>query len=97
MSLVDPALRALYDLKVGGIHMCPFARITADLIILFLDCFQIFVRCDSDLMLARRLQRDIVERGRDVAGILDQLVPVYLPFTFMEALIHVFLADIYDT
>lgn len=96
MSLVDPALRALYDLKVGGIHLCPFARIIADLIILFLDCFQIFVRCDSDLMLARRLQRDIVERGRDVAGILDQLVPV-LPFTFMEALIYVFLTDIYDT
>jgi len=29
-------------------------------------------------MLARRIQRDIVERGRDVKGILDQLVPLYL-------------------
>ncbi|KDR76262.1 hypothetical protein GALMADRAFT_247565 [Galerina marginata CBS 339.88] len=47
MSLVDPALRALYDLKV-------------------------FVQCDSDLMLARRIKRDIKERGRDVQGILDQ-------------------------
>ncbi|KAF8962791.1 uridine kinase family-domain-containing protein [Flammula alnicola] len=47
MSLVDPALRALYDLKV-------------------------FVQCDSDLMLARRIKRDINERGRDVTGILDQ-------------------------
>ena len=33
-------------------------------------------------MLARRIQRDIVERGRDVKGILDQLVPPPL-FTFM--------------
>lgn len=31
-------------------------------------------RCDSDLMLARRIKRDTTERGRDVAGVLDQLV-----------------------
>ena len=29
-------------------------------------------------MLARRIQRDIVERGRDVKGILDQFVSFYL-------------------
>ena len=29
-------------------------------------------------MLARRIQRDIVERGRDVKGILDQFVPLYI-------------------
>jgi uridine kinase len=29
---------------------------------------KIFVQCDSDLMLARRIKRDILERGRDVAG-----------------------------
>ncbi|TXT09214.1 hypothetical protein VHUM_02688 [Vanrija humicola] len=33
---------------------------------------KIFVNCDSDLMLARRIKRDTVERGRDVNGILDQ-------------------------
>ncbi|ORY29672.1 uridine kinase family-domain-containing protein [Naematelia encephala] len=33
---------------------------------------KVFVNCDSDLMLARRLRRDIVERGRDVEGILNQ-------------------------
>lgn len=27
---------------------------------------------DSDLMLARRIRRDIAERGRDVEGVLDQ-------------------------
>ncbi|ORX53580.1 uridine kinase [Hesseltinella vesiculosa] len=33
---------------------------------------KIFVDTDADIRLARRLQRDIVERGRDVQGILDQ-------------------------
>lgn len=33
---------------------------------------KIFVELDSDLMLARRLRRDIAERGRDAIGVLDQ-------------------------
>lgn len=33
---------------------------------------KVFVQCDSDLMLARRIKRDVQERGRDVTGILDQ-------------------------
>ncbi|RSH85620.1 Uridine kinase [Saitozyma podzolica] len=33
---------------------------------------KVFVNCDSDLMLARRIKRDIKERGRDIDGILDQ-------------------------
>ncbi|EIW68410.1 hypothetical protein TREMEDRAFT_32135 [Tremella mesenterica DSM 1558] len=33
---------------------------------------KVFVNCDSDLMLARRIIRDTKERGRDVEGILDQ-------------------------
>ena len=67
MALVDPALRALYDLKVSDKWLL---RIIDKLIAVV---FKIFVQCDSDLMLARRIQRDIVERGRDVKGILDQL------------------------
>ena len=35
----------------------------------FLD-FKIFVHTDDDVRLARRLQRDIVERGRTVEGVL---------------------------
>ncbi|KAG6842339.1 hypothetical protein C0991_010629 [Blastosporella zonata] len=54
MALHDPALRALYDLKI-------------------------FVQCDSDLMLARRITRDVKERGRDVAGILDQYLRYVKP------------------
>lgn len=35
---------------------------------------QVFVQCDSDLMLARRIKRDVAERGRSVEGVLDQFV-----------------------
>lgn len=33
---------------------------------------KIFVDTDSDTRLARRLQRDVSDRGRDVVGVLDQ-------------------------
>jgi uridine kinase len=33
---------------------------------------KVFVECDGDLRLARRLRRDIAGRGRDVVGVLDQ-------------------------
>lgn len=66
LALHDPALRALYDLKVGRLICFTYQ-------FLFLTPFlQIFVQCDSDLMLARRLRRDIKERGRTVDGTLDQ-------------------------
>lgn len=39
---------------------------------------QIFVQCDSDIMLARRIKRDVAERGRSVEGVLDQFVPLSL-------------------
>ncbi|KAH9928598.1 armadillo/beta-catenin/plakoglobin [Fomitopsis serialis] len=54
MALHDPALRALYDLKI-------------------------FVQCDSDLMLARRIKRDVTERGRSVDGILEQYLRYVKP------------------
>ncbi|GJN90267.1 hypothetical protein Rhopal_003268-T1 [Rhodotorula paludigena] len=40
---------------------------------------RIFVQCDSDLMLARRLRRDLVERGRDAEGVLDQYLRFVKP------------------
>ncbi|KAF7771557.1 hypothetical protein Agabi119p4_5868 [Agaricus bisporus var. burnettii] len=40
---------------------------------------KIFVQCDSDLMLARRIKRDIKERGRSVEGILDQYLRYVKP------------------
>ena len=33
---------------------------------------QVFVQCDSDLMLARRIRRDVHDRGRSVEGVLEQ-------------------------
>lgn len=62
-ALHDPELRKLYDLKVTLGNVNPCQALTSR---------QIFVQADSDLMLARRIARDIKERGRDVDGILDQ-------------------------
>ncbi|KAF7976967.1 hypothetical protein HWV62_5037 [Athelia sp. TMB] len=40
---------------------------------------KIFVQCDSDLMLARRIKRDVTERDREVEGILDQYLRYVKP------------------
>ena len=64
MTLQDSQLRDLYDVKVsiaGSTCMRKYQRWS-----------QIFVQCDSDLMLARRIKRDVAERGRSVEGILEQ-------------------------
>jgi uridine kinase len=65
MALLDPTLRSLYDLKVIFI-LIHYRQL--------LTIVQIFVQCDSDLMLSRRIRRDTRERGRTVDGILDQYV-----------------------
>ncbi|KAG7089550.1 hypothetical protein E1B28_011223 [Marasmius oreades] len=40
---------------------------------------KVFVQCDSDLMLARRISRDVEQRGRDVSGILEQYLRYVKP------------------
>ncbi|EGO24178.1 hypothetical protein SERLADRAFT_448951 [Serpula lacrymans var. lacrymans S7.9] len=40
---------------------------------------KVFVQCDSDLMLARRIQRDVKERGRSVEGVLEQYLRFVKP------------------
>jgi uridine kinase len=40
---------------------------------------KVFVSCDSDIMLARRIKRDVTERGRDVNGILEQYLRYVKP------------------
>ncbi|KII89982.1 hypothetical protein PLICRDRAFT_40168 [Plicaturopsis crispa FD-325 SS-3] len=40
---------------------------------------KIFVQCDSDLMLARRIRRDVAERGRNVEGVLEQYLRYVKP------------------
>lgn len=54
MTLHDPKLRALYDLKI-------------------------FVQCDSDIMLTRRILRDVKERGRSMEGVLEQYLRYVKP------------------
>ena len=46
-----------------------FALLDGDINREFLD-FKIFVHTDDDVRLARRMMRDIVERGRTVEGVL---------------------------
>lgn len=49
----------------------------------FLD-FKIFVHTDDDIRLARRMQRDIVDRGRTVEGVLKSyhrfVKPAFIEF-----------------
>jgi len=40
---------------------------------------KIFVKCDSDLMLARRIARDVKDRGRSVEGVLSQYLRFVKP------------------
>lgn len=48
---------------------------------------KVFVQADSDLMLARRIKRDIVERGRSINSVLDQYLRFVKPAfdTFVSA------------
>lgn len=70
MTLTDPGLRDLYDLKVFVVSTRRY--ILHSRLELSLTSHQ-HQNADSDLMLARRIRRDVRERGRDVEGILDQV------------------------
>jgi len=67
--LHDKAIRDVLDLKVFVQVSSDYRSASAPA-----DHFSQCRQCDSDLMLARRLRRDLVERGRDAAGVLDQFV-----------------------
>lgn len=72
MTLTDPGLRDLYDLKVFVVRIrWPCSSRCQSL----QSLVGINQNADSDLMLARRIRRDVRERGRDVEGILDQVSP----------------------
>lgn len=47
--------------------------------LLALSDLKIYVDTDSDLRLARRLQRDIIDRGRSVESVLDQYLQTVKP------------------
>lgn len=60
-------LEGLRGMSIGDANtVCPFGLMVTD---------HRDQNADSDLMLARRIRRDVRERGRDVEGILDQVSP----------------------
>ena len=46
----------------------------------------IFVDAPDDIRLARRLQRDVVERGRNVEGVITQYMTTVRPMHFLHVL-----------
>ncbi|KAJ4973682.1 hypothetical protein NE237_006856 [Protea cynaroides] len=82
----------VYDYKSHKNHMEPARQVNpSDVIILEgilvlhdprvrdLMNMKIFVDTDSDVRLARRIQRDTVERGRDIQSVLDQYAKFVKP------------------
>ncbi|KAH7643099.1 uridine-cytidine kinase-like 1 [Dermatophagoides farinae] len=52
---------------------------------------KVFIETDSDIRLARRLQRDITERGRDLEGVLkqyNQFVKPMFDFYIQPSMVH---------
>lgn len=52
---------------------------------------KVFIETDSDVRLSRRLQRDIMERGRDLEGVLkqyNQFVKPMFDYYIQPSMIH---------
>ena len=52
---------------------------------------KVFIDTDSDIRLARRLRRDITERGRDLEGVIkqyNQFVKPMFDYYIMPSMIH---------
>lgn len=69
-TLFDPAVRNLFDLKI-------FVEVRSSLF--SKNATHRSFKCDSDIMLARRLQRDILERGRSPQGVIEQYLRFVKP------------------
>jgi uridine kinase len=52
-------------------------------LLLFNDIDRIFVHCDDDVMLLRRLKRDVMTRGRTIEGVLKSYNR-FVKFSYME-------------
>jgi uridine kinase len=88
--------RPIYDFvthtrKSETIHVAPLPVIVVEGILVFFDArmrrlmdLKIFVDCDADVRFARRLRRDLHERGRSVDSIIEQYLttvrPMHLQF-----------------
>jgi uridine kinase len=88
--------RPIYDYvaharKSETIHVLPLPVIIVEGILIFFDArirqlmdIKIFVDCDADIRFARRLARDLRERGRSVGSVIEQYMttvrPMHLQF-----------------
>lgn len=78
-ALHDKETRDLCDLKVF-VQVRLFTYFSsASLVSSFKLTINSVTQCDSDVMLARRLRRDLVERGRDAEGVIDQYLRYVKP------------------
>jgi uridine kinase len=88
--------RPIYDFvthsrKLETIHVTPLPVIVVEGILVFFDervrrlmDLKVFVDCDADVRFARRLRRDLHERGRSVDSVIEQYLtavrPMHLQF-----------------
>ncbi|MCI6155259.1 MAG: uridine kinase [Bacilli bacterium] len=68
-DLIEPAKVIILD----GILVLEDERIRS------LSDIKIFVECDEDIRLIRRIRRDMIERGREFNGIIDQYLSTVKP------------------
>ena len=88
--------RPVYDFvthtrKSEKVHILPLPVVIVEGILVFFDArmrrlmdIKIFVDCDADIRLVRRMERDLRERGRTVESVVEQYVttvrPMHLQF-----------------
>jgi uridine kinase len=77
---------AQHDRSSGVLHIKPRPVVLIDGILIFTDPqlrqlmdMKIYVETDADERILRRVRRDMVERGRDLDGIIDQYLATVKP------------------
>ena len=75
-----------HDRSTGVLHIQPRPVVLIDGILIFTDPqlrglmdMKIYVETDADERILRRVRRDMVERGRDLDGIIDQYLATVKP------------------
>jgi len=69
----------LTEVKPGGVLILEGIHTFYDPRVRDLLDFKLFIKVDPDICLLRRVQRDILERGRDIDGIADQYLATVKP------------------
>ena len=69
----------LTEIKPGGVLILEGIHTFYDPRVRELLDFKLFIKVDPDICLLRRVQRDILERGREIDGIADQYLSTVKP------------------